>query len=78
MSFAELLKQLPILTVEERQIVIRRALELDDSPLSPAEEALVESRLEQHRQDPASAVPLDEMKRRLRSRYRRPDPRQLR
>ena len=68
MSFAEVLEELPVLTVQQRQVVIRRALELEEPPLSDAEEALVESRLADHRQNPTSSVPLDEMKRRLRSR----------
>jgi hypothetical protein len=59
---------LPALTVEQRQLLIRRALELDDRALSPEDEALVEKRLADHRKDPDSAVPLDEMKARLRSR----------
>ena len=67
MSFAEMLEELPTLTVQQRQVVIRRALELEEPPLSDAEEALVETRLAGHRQNPASSVPLDEMKRRLRS-----------
>jgi len=66
MSFAEVLQELPVLTVQQRQMVIRRALELEDPSLSEAEESLVESRLAGHRQNPASSVPLDEMKRRLR------------
>jgi putative addiction module component (TIGR02574 family) len=68
MSFTELLQELPALTVAERQILIRRVLELDDFPLSPHEEALIDERLAAHRRDPDSAVPLDEMKNRLRSR----------
>ncbi len=66
MSFAEVLQELPVLTVQQRQMVIRRALELEDPPLNEAEEAIVEGRLAGHRQNPASSVPLDEMKRRLR------------
>jgi putative addiction module component (TIGR02574 family) len=69
MSFAEVLQELPVLTVEERQVLIRRALELDDPPLAPEDEALVEERLAAHRQNPGSAVPLDAMKERLRSRF---------
>jgi putative addiction module component (TIGR02574 family) len=69
MSFAEVLQELPALTFEERQQIIRRALELDDPPLSEADEALVEARLAALRDAPASAVPLEEMKARLRSRY---------
>jgi len=68
MSFAQVLEQLPALTLEERQILIRRAVELDDPPLSAADEALIESRLATHRANPQSSVPLDEMKARLRSR----------
>ena len=45
MSFNEVLLELPALTFEQRQLLIRRALELDDAPLSAADESLVESRL---------------------------------
>ena len=69
MSFAEVLHELPALTVSERQLLIRRALELDDPVLSAEDEALVEKRLADHRRNPNSAVPLDEMKARLRSRF---------
>jgi hypothetical protein len=68
MSFAEVLQELPALTVQQRQLVIRRALELEEPSLSATEESLAETRLAGHRQNPASSVPLDEMKRRLRSR----------
>jgi hypothetical protein len=62
-------EELPALTIEQRQRVVRRALELDEPPLSPADEALVEERLATHRQNPRSGVPLDKMKKRLRSRF---------
>jgi hypothetical protein len=68
MSFNEVIAELPRLTFEERQILIRRAVELDDPPLSAVDEELVESRLAEHHADPGSSVPLDEMTRRLRSR----------
>lgn len=71
MSCAEVLRELPTLTVEQRQVVIRRALEVDDPALTAAEEALIETRLADHRRDPASAVPLETMKARLRSRFSR-------
>jgi hypothetical protein len=67
-SFNEVLLELPTLTVEQRQLLIRRALELDDAPLSPADESLVESRLAALRDEPASAVSMDEMQNRLRTR----------
>ena len=68
MSFAQVLEELPRLTFEQRQLLIRRALELDDLPLSERDEALVEARLAAHRAVPKSSVPLDEMKTRLRPR----------
>ncbi|MCE0499316.1 MAG: hypothetical protein LV481_15355 [Methylacidiphilales bacterium] len=69
MSFNEVLKELPALTVEQRQVLISRALELDELPLSAEDEILVEQRLADHRRNPASSVPLAEMKDRLRSRF---------
>lgn len=68
MSFNEVIAELPRLTFEERQILIRRALELDNPPLSAADEELVEARLAAHHSDPNSSVCLNEMRRRLRSR----------
>lgn len=68
MSFSEVLAELPALTVSERQWLIRRALDLDETALSEKDEAVVEKCLEDHRRNPNSAVPLEEMKARLRSR----------
>ena len=69
MSFREVLAELPALTVSERQLLVRRALDLDEPALSGKDEAAVEKRLEDHRRNPESAVPLEEMKTRLRSRF---------
>ena len=66
MSFNEVLAELHRLTFEERQILIRMALELDEAPLSRADEELVEARLAEHYDDPDSSVPLQELKNRLR------------
>jgi putative addiction module component (TIGR02574 family) len=68
MGFNEVIAQLPRLTFEERQILIRLALELDNPPLSAVDEELVDARLAEHHADPSSSVPLDELKNRLRSR----------
>ena len=70
MSFNEVLAELPSLTVEQRQLLMRRALELDDLPLSPAEEALVAARLAEYRQNPQAALSLQEMEARVRARPR--------
>jgi hypothetical protein len=69
MSFAEVMQQLPVFTLAERQMLVRQALELDDPGLSASDVALVEERLAAYRADPASAVSLDEMKRRLRDQF---------
>jgi hypothetical protein len=42
-----------------------------DKSLSPSDEALVEQRLAAHRRTPESAVPLDMMKARLRSQFKK-------
>jgi len=68
MSFAQVLEELPSLTVAQRQVLIRRALELDDPALSEADERLVAARLADHAADPSSSVPLEEIKARLRAR----------
>ncbi len=67
MSATEIVSELPNLTEAERRVVFDKLLELEDLPLSEADEALVESRLAAHRTNPDSSVPLEEMKRRLRS-----------
>ena len=70
MTLTQVLEELPGFTFEERQLLIRRAIELDDPPSSEEDEALVESRLMAHRTDPSSFVPLEDAKKRLRSRIR--------
>lgn len=67
MSATEIVSELPKLTEAERRAVFDKLLELEDLPLPGADEALVESRLAAHRANPESSVPLEEMKRRLRS-----------
>ena len=69
MSFNEVLAELPLLTVPQRQLLVRRAVELDDQGLAPEDEALVEERLAEHRRDPQSAVSLEVMEKRMRSRF---------
>lgn len=51
MSLSQVLEALPAFTFEERQLLIRRVIELDDPPLSEADESLVESRLAAHHRD---------------------------
>jgi hypothetical protein len=70
MSFTQVLEELPNLTLEERQLLIRRAIDLDEPPLTDADEALIESRFARHHADPDSSVPLAESKARIRSRVK--------
>ena len=69
MSFTEVLNELPALTVEQRQLLISRALELDELPLHSEDEALIEDRVAAHRLNPASSVPMVEIKARLQNRF---------
>jgi uncharacterized protein Smg (DUF494 family) len=73
MSFAEVLQELPALTFEQRQLIVRRALELDDPPLDDADMSMVDSRLAALREDPNSGLSLEEMKTRVRSHAARDD-----
>lgn len=68
MNFTEVLAELPAMSVAERQLLVRRALDLDEPTLSAEDETLVEKRLAEHRQNPASAVALEDMKARVRAR----------
>ena len=68
MSLSQVLESLPAFTFEERQLLIRRVIELDDPPLSEADEKLIESRLAAHRADPSSSLPLETLKEHLKSR----------
>jgi hypothetical protein len=69
MSFNEVLAELPALSVEQRQLLVRRAVELDDPGLSTAAERVVDQRLAGHYQNPSSSVSAVEMSTRLRSRF---------
>jgi putative addiction module component (TIGR02574 family) len=71
MSLSQVLEQLPAFTFEERQLLVRRVIELDDPLLSAVDEALIESRLAGHHSNPTSSVPLETVKERLRSRSKR-------
>jgi len=68
MSLAQILEALPAFTFEERQLLMRRVIELDDPPLGEADERLIESRLAAHHLDPSSSVPLDTLREHLKSR----------
>ena len=65
MSFAEVLQELATLSLEQRQQLIQRAVELDETPLLSEDEALVAGRLSAHHADPGSSSSASEVKSRL-------------
>jgi hypothetical protein len=67
MSATEIINELPKLTEAERRAVFGKLLQLEDPPLSEADESLVKSRLAAHRANPGTSMSLNEMKHRLRS-----------
>ena len=67
MSLAEILEELPAFTIAERQLLVLRAIELDEPVWSSEDETLVTTRLEDHHRDPSTAVSLESMKAALRS-----------
>lgn len=69
MSLTQILAELPGFTVAERQLLVRRAIELDELPLSAADEDLVRNRLAEHERDPSTAVPFEAMKEKLRAAF---------
>jgi hypothetical protein len=71
MSFSEVLAELPSLTVDQRQMLVRRALELDDPEITAEDEVIVEQRMAAHRHDPKSTVSLADMEERVRARLRK-------
>ena len=68
MSLSQVLEALPAFTFEERQLLVRRVIELDEPPLSEDDESLVEARLAAHHLDPSSSLPLETLKGHLKSR----------
>lgn len=75
MSKAEILAEIPKLTSEEREEIYLKLAELDsdkwmdaDDPLSDADKALIESRIEAHERNPQTAIPWEEFDTRLKQR----------
>lgn len=71
MSLSQVLEALPAFTFEERQLLIRRVLQLDDPRLLETDKTLVESRLAAHHMNPTSSLPLEVVKEQLQSRTKR-------
>jgi hypothetical protein len=77
MSKAEILEELPKLPPEDLAEIQARIEELagdgwldDDDPLTDAEKTLIEGRLQDHENNPATAIPWEEFDARLKERLR--------
>lgn len=75
MSKAAILAEIPKLTPQEREEIYLKLAELDDNkwmdaddPLTDADKALIESRIEAHEKNPQTAVPWEEFDARLKQR----------
>lgn len=75
MSKAEILEELPKLAPEDLVEIQARIEELAgdgwldaDDPLTDAEKALIEGRIEEHEKNPATAIPWEEFDARLKQR----------
>jgi putative addiction module component (TIGR02574 family) len=75
MSKAEILTELPKLTLAEREEIRLKLAEIDgeewldaDDPLTDAEKALIEARLEAHEKNPGTALPWEEFEARIKQR----------
>jgi putative addiction module component (TIGR02574 family) len=75
MSKAEILAEIPKLTPQEREEIYLKLAELDDNkwmdaddPLTDADKALIESRIEAHEKNPQTAIPWEEFDARLKQR----------
>ena len=72
MSLTEILAEIPRLSFAERQELVRRAIEVEDSDLTSEEQAILEGRLEDFRRNPNAGIPANQLRsevsRRLRSR----------
>jgi hypothetical protein len=61
-SFAEILEEIPKLTFEQRQELVRRAVAFDEEDLTPEENALLDARMEDFRRDPGAGISLEKLK----------------
>lgn len=62
MSLKQVLEELPAFSVAERQMLVLRAIELDETKFTEGDEELVRSRLAEHASNPSSSISCDDMK----------------
>ena len=62
MSLTEILAEIPRLSFAERQELVRRAIEVEDSDLTSEEQAILEKRLEDFRRNPNAGIPANQLR----------------
>jgi uncharacterized protein Smg (DUF494 family) len=67
MSFTEMLDQLPALTLEQRQELVARVMEMDEPPLTPEQEKIIQERLASFHRNPESGISLEDLMKNLRA-----------
>jgi hypothetical protein len=70
MSLTEILAAIPQLSFAERQQLVRRAIEVEDEELTPAEQAILDQRLKDFRPEGESEINADELKESVMQRLR--------
>jgi hypothetical protein len=71
MSFAEILEEIPTLSFAQRQELVRTAIALDESELTPEENSLLDARMEDFRREPEAGIPLDQLREHIAGRLSR-------
>jgi len=61
MSFAEILEEIPHLSFAQRQELVRRAIALDETDLTPEENALLDARMAEFQRNPEGGIPLEQL-----------------
>jgi hypothetical protein len=61
MSFAEILEEIPHLSFAQRQELVRRAIALDETDLTPEENALLDARMAEFQRNPEGGIPLEHL-----------------
>jgi len=62
MSIQEILDEIPRLSFAERQVLIQRAMAMDEEKLTLEEETILDARMEDFRRNPHSGISLDQLK----------------
>ena len=71
MTFAEVLDEIPKLSFAERQEPLQRAISLDDDDSNETENAILDARMEDFKNNPDEGMPLEQLKEHVQARLNR-------